>query len=108
MLEERSFSYAEIPRLYQSVLGATGSLKTLSSEEKKLLKDEYRIDKSIFTPSVFKSKLPFKLNDQDVLKITTEATYFTKIAAEIEVQLNGLHGQIHKRAVLVFFENKQT
>jgi hypothetical protein len=58
-----SFSYAEIPRLYQSVLGATGTLKTLSSEEKKLLKTEYKIDKSTFMPSVFQSKIPFNLND---------------------------------------------
>jgi hypothetical protein len=52
--------------------------------ERKLLKTEYKIDKSTFMPFVFQSKISFNLNDPCALRVAAESNYFAIIAQEIE------------------------
>ncbi len=53
-------SYAEIPCLFDVVLGGTGTLQALRHEEKQLLEDVYDINKFAYIPSVYgKNKLGF-------------------------------------------------
>ena len=48
-----SFSYAELPLMYDLILGVTGTLKTLTSDESQILKDHYGISNMTFIPSVY-------------------------------------------------------
>jgi hypothetical protein len=61
------FSYAEVPKKYLRIVGVTGTLKTLTAPQQKLLKDEYGVDKKTFVPSVFgKNVLSFNSNDSTI------------------------------------------
>jgi len=100
-----SFSYAEIIKKFTHIMGVTGTLESLSEMEKKVIKEDYHIQKNTFSPSVFgKNKLSFsKLKD---VFIRNEDDYFTTLQREINDRING-KSKDAKRAVLVFFETKQ-
>ena len=54
------FSYAEIPFLYDVILGVTRTLKDLKLEAKTVLETDYRIEKYSYIPSVYgNNKLKF-------------------------------------------------
>ena len=99
-----SFSYAEIPSKFAYILGVTGTLKSLSEPEKRVIEDDYKIRKNTFMPSVFgDNKLQFI--EKDDIKLENDADYFIKIAQEINYKLSG--GRNDKRAVIVVFESIQ-
>ena len=53
-------SYAEVPFLYDVILGVTGTLKDLKIEAKSVLETDYRIEKYSYIPSVYgTNKLKF-------------------------------------------------
>ena len=47
------FSYAEGPFNFSMILGVTGTLDTLTTEQKKIMKEVYLIDSNSFSPSVY-------------------------------------------------------
>ena len=96
------FSYAEVPKEYDVIMGVTGTLQTLTSAQKALLKSEYKIDKQTLMPSVFgKNNCLFQ---QDTLK-----------GVRFEENIEGYYGAIieqidkmtKKRSILVFFETTE-
>ncbi|CAL6025644.1 Conserved_hypothetical protein [Hexamita inflata] len=96
-----NYSYAEIPKKYKHIIGVTGTLDTLSATEKKLLANEYQINKFSFIPSVYGSnQLNFAKDSKDFIKIQTQNDYFQAIAKEIT-----LRSQNGKVPVLVFFDS---
>ena len=100
------FSYAEIPHLFKFIMGVTGTLKTLSDPERKVIQDVYGIKKDTYCPSVF-GKNNLKFSEKNDVTIENGNDYFNAIAREIEVRLEGkLEGT--KRAVMVFFESEKT
>ena len=99
-----SFSYAEIPLQFQNIMGVTGTLKTLSDPEKKVIESVYKIKKNTFSPSVFgKNNLKFVEKDDIMIEIGDD--YLNVIRREIDTRLRGRSGE--KRAVLVFFESEK-
>jgi hypothetical protein len=106
-----SYSYAEIPKQYDSVMGVTGTLKTLSNPEKKLLTDVYKIQIFSYIPSVYgKTKLNFGGDSIDDCKIESLNGIHTVIRNEINKRIqpagnNVGNNKATKRSVLVFFES---
>lgn len=98
-----SFSYAEIPLQYQYIMGVTGTLETLSDPEKKVIKDDYKITRETFVPSVFGVNNIRFIEKEDIM-IENNDDYFNRIKREIDDRIVGRNSE--KRAVLVFFESK--
>jgi hypothetical protein len=48
-----SYSYAEIPLSFDFIMGVTGTLKTLSDAERKIVENIYNIQKNTYMPSVY-------------------------------------------------------
>jgi len=48
------FSYAEIPKKFDIILGVTGTLDSLGIYEKQVIRDDYKIIKMTYTPVTFK------------------------------------------------------
>ena len=48
-----TFSYAEIPSEFSFVLGVTGTLETLTSPERDVITNDYKIKKETIIPSIF-------------------------------------------------------
>ncbi|CAF0898623.1 unnamed protein product [Adineta steineri] len=99
-----SFSYAEIPLEFSYMMGVTGTLKTLSEPEKKVIRNVYKIKRDTYMPSVFGAN-DLKFNQRDDIKIENENDYFNVIKQEIEDRLCGISSG--QRAVLVFFESEK-
>jgi hypothetical protein len=100
-----SYSYAEIPNnKFYAILGVTGTLKTLSDPEKKIIENVYNIKHKTFIPSVYGRKnITFEKN-RDIL-IENHENHFKVIANQIDKNILGkIKGT--KRAVFVVFENK--
>lgn len=101
-----SFSYAEMPKQYQCVMGVTGTLETLSAPQKALLKEVYQIQKSTYMPSVYGANQLIFAGDSPLdVMVDTSAGYFMAIRNEINTRVESQTGSIVKRAVLVFFES---
>lgn len=100
-----AFSYAEIPKLYYCLLGVTGTLKTLSNEERRVL-EHYGIRKHTYMPSVyFKSNLIFRPNSSLDVIIVSKNGMFSKLKDEVNTRLKAVNGSKYERSVLVFFES---
>jgi hypothetical protein len=100
------FSYAEIPREFNCIMGVTGTLKDLSPIQKRIVNEQYGIHRMVFMPSVFKiSSLGFIPEIKKDIHIETLVDFHKKIAEEIEGQLIGKGGKT--RSVIVFFETLQ-
>ncbi|CAF4122389.1 unnamed protein product [Adineta steineri] len=99
-----SFSYAEIPLEFSYMMGVTGTLRTLSEPEKKVIRNVYKIKRDTYMPSVFGAN-DLKFSPRDDIKIENENDYFNVIRQEIEDRLCGISSG--QRAVLVFFESEK-
>jgi len=95
------FSYSEIPKQFNFIMGVTGTLKTLNPAQRNIIEKVYRITKNTFVPSVFR-KNNFDFKPKDHIRIENENDYHVTILKEIKAKLAGESG---KRAVLVFFES---
>ena len=97
------FSYAEVPKLYDCIMGVTGTLQTLSPPEKDLLQKVYAIRTFTYMPSVYgKNNLDFGGNSPKDFIIEEDRSWFRAIRNEIGQRLLA---PSYKRAVLVFFES---
>ena len=98
------FSYAALPtRYYSKIFGVTGTLETLSAEEKELLREEYSITKETLVPSAYGSQR-LRLNfcfedDKHAIVADDEANWFRSIDQEVALAVGA------GRAVLVCFKN---
>ena len=94
-----------MPKLYASVLGATGTLKDLSEGERNVLRNVYGVKRATYLPSVYgRNNMTFDSNSTEAIKITNAVDHYMEIVKEIEKRLQG---KPKERAVLVFFETKQ-
>ncbi|KAL4496937.1 hypothetical protein ABPG72_002093 [Tetrahymena utriculariae] len=93
-----SFSYAKIPQKFQYIMGVTGTLKSLTDFEKKIV-ENYNIYYQTFIPSVFGDNKR-KFCKKDDVYIENKDNYYKTLIEQIVKK-------IQKRAVLVFFENQE-
>jgi hypothetical protein len=94
------FSYAEIPKEYQCILGVTSTLETLCEFEKQVKDKTYKIKKETYTPSIYgDSRLAFK-EVEDVFVMSDTANYHLQLIETITKR------QEAKQPILVFFENE--
>jgi hypothetical protein len=101
-----SFSFAEIPKLYDVILGVSGTLETLSAPEQQILHGEYKIQLRTYMPSVYSSNnMDFHASDdvRDV-KIESSSSHFAAITNEINLRREAPKAAGVLRPVLVFFE----
>ncbi|CAF4248425.1 unnamed protein product [Rotaria sp. Silwood2] len=98
-----SFSYAEVPLQFKYIMGVTGTLETLSDPERKVIKNDYKIIKNTYVPSVFgQNNLRFIEKDDIIIENIND--YFNRIKREIDDRIIGRNSE--KRAILVVFESK--
>ncbi len=97
-----SFSYAEIPKQFDYIMGVTGTLKTLSEPEADIVNNVYNIRKKTYAPSVFGAN---NLAPEQPIRIENEKDYFNAIAKEIQKSIGSKKDK--QRAVLVFFETQK-
>lgn len=106
MLNCGEFSYAEIPKYYDCIMGVSGTLQTLSDAESGLLKQKYSIENYTYVPSVYgQNTLKFGERSQEDCLIEGRGYYFTALCNEIKKRLCSL-GCLSQpdRAVIVFFD----
>jgi energy-coupling factor transporter ATP-binding protein EcfA2 len=96
-----AFSYAEIPKRFNYILGVTGTLKTISKSEKQIIEEAYNIKKKTYMPSVFGENKRKFAKEADVF-IENRDDYFITLREKIDFSLTE-----NKRAVMVFFESKK-
>ena len=94
------FSYAEIPKEYQCILGVTGTLETLCAFEKKVKDETYKIAKETYTPSIYgDSRLTFQ-QVEDVMVMSDLTNYHLQLIDTITKKQKAM------QPVLVFFESE--
>ncbi|KAK3241914.1 hypothetical protein CYMTET_48360 [Cymbomonas tetramitiformis] len=104
LLRTGEFAYAEMPRGYQHILGATGTLRELSAEEGRILA-AYGIEKRSYMPSIFgESNLEFSRGVDSVCVSSSRDEHLLRIQAEILQRRTGSGGK--PRAVLAFFADR--
>ena len=88
-------------------MGVTGTLKTLDRPILDTIENKYRIAKYTYMPTVFPRRDDdFKFAPENDTHLTeTDDEYFSAIREEIQKQLNA--SIENKRAVLVFFEERE-
>eukprot|EP00755_Sulcionema_specki_P007622 Sspe_Gene.38750::Locus_18698_Transcript_3_4_Confidence_0.583_Length_7921::g.38750::m.38750 len=93
-------AYAELPKLYSTILGVTGTLNTLTQQQREDLEQVYGVRYTTEIPSVFgKNQLQFaEREDVAVEQPEDHLNTVGKIVAD-----NAEAG----RAVIVFFENRK-
>ena len=98
-----SFSYAEVPLKFNSILGVTGTLETLSAPEKEIIENVYNIKFKTFIPSCYgRNNLKFSVKDN--VLVETEQNHYKVIAQEISHKILGSNPGT-KRAVFVVLES---
>lgn len=103
-----SFSLAEIPKIgFKSILGVTGTLRTLSEKQNKIISDEYGIKLETIMPSIYgERKLKFDPStDTKQIVIKKEEFFLEGILDEIKSRMKGRDGE--SRAIFVFFETRK-
>eukprot|EP01041_Mallomonas_annulata_P001680 gene1680-3252_t len=97
-----SFSFADVPiSHFQCIMGVTGTLSCLSTAEKAIVENDYKIKKMTISPSIYgNSKLTFK-QDGDVILEEDLARYHQTILKEIQDERG------KGRPVLIFFESEK-
>jgi hypothetical protein len=126
-------SYAELPVRFDVILGVTGTLKSLSSSEKKVLTDRYSIEKYSFVPSVYgTNRLTFSGDNErgelsavatcvgcrlvtntsfiiDVLLCDSKEDQFLELRLEIDRRRKPTHGSSRTtRAVMIFLDSRNS
>ena len=95
-----TFSYAEMPHNFFFIAGVSGTLETLTREEKDILERVYKISKTTIMPSVF-GKNNRNYDSTNHVIVENEGDYFMKIREEINTICNA------DRAILVFFSSEE-
>ena len=93
------FSYATIPHSFDLIMGFTGTLKSLTATQEKIITN-YKIKKKTFAPSMFgKSNFSFEPIGDFYVEKEKEQRYLKLFSDTSERLKNG-------RAVLIFFETE--
>ncbi len=96
------FSYEEVPKKYNCIMGVTGTLKMLGQAELDKIKNDYKIKNLTFIPSVFRNSILEKKKNY----IENKDDFASMLKQEIQSNLlQGKSGE-SVRAILVFFENE--
>jgi hypothetical protein len=104
LIHSASFSYAEFPKYYQGILGVSGTLKTLSQQEKGILAHDYKLSKFTFLPSAYgREPILWDPNATSSIIIAKEHTFSTVLLDEIRRRQGE---ELVKRPILVFFRTK--
>jgi superfamily II DNA/RNA helicase len=100
-----SYSYAEIPNnKFYAILGVTGTLHSLGSQQKEIIENIYNIKHKTFMPSVYGRKNVRFDKKQDIL-IEEERNHYDVISRELRNRMAGKNPGT-SRAVFIVFENK--
>ncbi|MFN7097405.1 MAG: hypothetical protein ACK4PR_07595, partial [Gammaproteobacteria bacterium] len=108
-----SFSYAEMPRSFDYIMGVTGTLRDLSQAEKEIIR-QYNITKYTYIPSIYGTNVREFVENRDTKLIfrnqnqsdeTYKADFFLAIQQTIDPVLKEINGE--KGAVLIFFESEK-
>lgn len=94
-----TISYAEMPHEFCYIAGVTGTLSTLASMERDILKTVYQVEKMTYIPSVYGSTNRIYDSRTDV-RVVSNDEYFMEIRQEIENVCSAC------RAILIFFESE--
>jgi energy-coupling factor transporter ATP-binding protein EcfA2 len=89
--------YSELPNFFDLKLGLSGTVESLSQQEKDIL-SVYRFDQYSFVPSLYK-KQPLDVRPAEVFEGDRSAEYFDRIKREIYDAVR------NQRACLVVFES---
>ena len=103
------FSFGEVPKLYHSIMGVSGTLSSLSECEQNILRDDVHIEKMVYMPTVFgPNQLQFVGNSTVGVKIVSEQSAFhLEVVNEIKTRLIGLQRSNTKRFTEdLFISNK--
>lgn len=101
------YSFAEIPRDFWSIIGLTGTLKSLNKTQVRIIRDDFSIQLNTFIPSVYGRKnLVFNEQLGVGIFIENELTYNKIICQQIKDSRNQRGGEF-KRPVIVFFATKE-
>jgi len=92
------FSYAEIPHMFDIIMGVSGTLESLTDIEKQIIL-QYGIKRVACAPSIYgASRREFRPRD-DVRVFETKNEWFVKIIQHTQDKINA------NRAVIIFFED---
>jgi Mg-chelatase subunit ChlD len=101
-IEGGSFSYAELIKTQDYILGVSGTLKHMSDVEDELLK-EFKTQRKTFIPTMFpKGQLKFSSKDPTYFKLFDQSSYIPGIVSKISSLWNA-----GKSAVIVVFEDSK-
>jgi hypothetical protein len=89
------FSYAEIPRMFTSIIGVSGTLESLTEKEKEIIA-QYGISKIACAPSIYG---PPRRSFTDV-HVVSRSDWFLRIVQHAQDKVKA------KRAVIIFFDNE--
>ena len=107
-----NFSYAEVPLMFSSIMGVTGTLKSLSSPEKQIVQGpRFQIKHQTYTPSVFGAKQlnfhPEHEASNDLL-LRSRDDFNVTLCEQIAARRYPHSGQKSKPvAVVVFFSDEE-
>ena len=100
-----SFSYAEVPLKFHSILGVTGTLETLSTPEKNIIENVYNIKFKTFIPSCYgRNNLIF--SPKENVLVESEQNHYRIIVQEISHKILGKNPGT-KRAVFIVMESNK-
>lgn len=103
-----SFSYAEIPKRYECIMGVSGTLKQLGDNQLRILKETYGISKYTFMPSTYGRS---KRQIHKTLLAPSKPEHAQMICDNINMGLKstrpGADEKAYDRAVIVFFESME-
>jgi len=95
--------------MFDVILGVTGTLTSLSQNEKDILSHQYGIDKMTHIPSVYgKNKLLFAGDSpKDVIIADDDANFHLELRSEIDTRRKSDKAGAPLRAVMAFFESRE-
>jgi len=97
-----AFSYAELPKRFDVIMGVTGTLRHLSQPELAIMKKEYGLKVHTYMPSLF-GETKNKFHEQHDVQISTMERFNENLKSEI---LKRLNDHASPRCVFVFFEDE--
>jgi len=95
-----NFSFAEIPKDFDYIMGVSGTLQSLTKEEKDIIQG-YKIERLAFAPSIYGGSRLNESSDRvsSILLVQDQSNWFLRIKQHCQGQ------QQKGRGVLIFFED---
>ena len=104
-------SYSELPTKFDSIVGVTATLNTLTKEQESIVQTKYGISEYTFMPSVFKQN-SFYFDEKNDVSICSLDQFSSKLTQEIEKwrkynpgEKGGQPTEQEYRPVMVFFKD---